>query len=273
MATNDNGVVAVCYGPSIVKARVGKGDTVTIKEETNYPFNGEIRLKINTAGKTKFPISLRIPGWAAIVSVSYRDKSVEGKGGETIRLLEKWSDGDEIVMNVPLMLRYITRYNNSISIIRGPLYFSLRIDKEYKKVKINYDNFSYKGSVDWEIYPKSNWNYGLMIDKEDLMKGNQIIESTIGAYPFADKGDMIWSADSSRYIKWDTDAPVMIKVRGMKIKEWTLINNSAGNTPVSPVKPEGDPEVLTLVPYGSSKLRITEFPVMDISFMTDLVKR
>ena len=39
--------------------------------------------------------------------------------------------------------------------------FSLRIDKEYKSVKINYDNFSYKGSVDWEIDPKSAWNYGL----------------------------------------------------------------------------------------------------------------
>jgi uncharacterized protein len=269
MATNDNGIVAVCYGPSIVKARVGRGDTVIIKEETNYPFNGDIRLKINTTGTIKFPLSLRIPGWAETVRISYRDKSFEVKGGETVRLQEKWRNGDVITINIPLELRSETRYNNSVSIIRGPLYFSLRIDKEYKEVKINYDNFNYKGSVDWEIRPKSPWNYGLIIDKENLITANQVIENLPGTYPFADKGDMIWSADSSRYIKWEADAPVMIKVRGMKIKDWTLVNNSAGNTPLSPVKPEGEPEVLTLVPYGCSRLRITEFPVMDISFMTE----
>jgi uncharacterized protein len=273
MATTDNGIVAVCYGPSIVKARVGKGDSVTINEQTNYPFNGEIRLKIKTARKIKFPLYLRIPGWAETVSISYHDKSIVGTGGETIRLLEKWGNDDEIILNIPLKLRYANRVNNSITLLRGPINLSLRIDKEYKKVKINYDNFSYKGSVDWEIHPKSSWNYGLIIDKGDLMKGNQVIENIPGAYPFADKGDMIWTADSSKYIKWETDAPLMIKVRGMKIKDWILVNNSAGNTPVSPVKPEGDPEVLTLVPYGSTRLRITEFPVMDISFMTDLVKK
>lgn len=272
MATNDNGIVAASYGPSIVKANVGKGNEVTIKEETNYPFNGEIRMKISITGKFKFPIYLRIPGWVETVKISYRNKSVEGKGGVTVRLEEKWSDGDEIIMNIPLKLRYETRYNNSISILRGPLYFSLRIDKEYRKVKIDNDNFSYKGSIDWEIYPKSDWNYGLIIDKENLMRGNQVIENPVALYPFADKDDIVWSADSSAYVKWEIDVPVIIKTRGMKIKEWTMLNNSAGDPPLSPVKPEGDPEEVTLVPYGCTRLRITEFPVMDIIFMTEIVK-
>jgi uncharacterized protein len=273
MATNDNGLIAVCYGPSIVKARVGKGDTVTIREVTDYPFNGDIRFKISSAGKIRFPISLRIPGWAGKAGIKFHNKTVTATGGETLRLNEKWRDGDEIILSIPMRLRYETRFNNSVSIIRGPLYMSLRIEKEYKKVKLNYDNFSYKGSVDWEIYPKSPWNYGLIIDKEDLMRGTLVYENKPGAYPFADRGDMIWSADSSSYVKWEEDAPVMVKLRGMKLKEWTMVNNSAGDTPVSPVSPEGDPEALTLVPYGSAKLRITEFPVMDILFMKDLGNR
>jgi hypothetical protein len=83
---------------------------------------------------------------------------------------------------------------------------------------------------------------------------------------------MIWSADSSKHIKWSMDAPLIVKVRGMKIKEWTTFDNSAAIVPMSPVKPEGDPEGLTLVPYGCTRLRITEFPVMDITFMKDLVQ-
>jgi hypothetical protein len=263
-------LVAISYGPSIVKARVGKGKEVTIREETNYPFNGEIKLRISATGKIRFPVYLRMPGWADYAKVSYLDKSLEGKGGNTLRLEEIWKDGDEIIINIPLKLRYETRYNNAISLLRGPLYFALRIEKEYKNVKINYDNFNYKGSVDWEIHPKSDWNYGLIIDKENLMSGNQVTENPVGLYPFSDKGDMIWSADSSKYIKWNMEAPVIIRARGMKIKQWTMVNNSAGNPPISPVKPDGNPEALTLVPYGCARLRITEFPVMDIVIMTEL---
>jgi hypothetical protein len=170
-----------------------------------------------------------------------------------------------------MKLRYETRYNNAISILRGPLNFALRIDKEYKNTKINYDNFSYKGTVDWEIKPMSDWNIGLVVDKQDLMKGNQLIENPVGKYPFADTGDMIWSTDSSKYVKWTMDAPLVIKARGMKIKEWIMVRNSAGIPPLSPVKPEGEIVSVTLVPYGCTRLRITEFPVMDIVFMTEMI--
>jgi hypothetical protein len=47
-------------------------------------------------------------------------------------------------------------------------------------------------------------------------------------------------------------------------------NNSADIPPLSPVKPEGDSEIITLVPYGCARLRITEFPVMDIVLMEDI---
>jgi hypothetical protein len=148
----------------------------------------------------------------------------------------------------------------------------LRIDKEYKSIKANYDNYSYKGSVDWEINPKSAWNYGLLISRQNLMRGIKVTENPVGAYPFSDRGDMIWSADSGKYFTWKQDAPVLIHARGMKIPGWTLKENSADVPPMSPVKPEGDPEIITLVPYGCARLRITEFPVMDVVLMEDIFK-
>ena len=156
--------------------------------------------------------------------------------------------------------------------MRGPLYFSLRIDKEYKNIKINYDNFGYKGSVDWEILPKSNWNYGLLTDAENIMRGLKITENEIGKYPFADRGDMVWSADSAKYIELTQDPALVITTRGIKIPGWIIKDNSADVPPLSPVKPEGDPEIIKLVPYGCTRLRITEFPVMDVTLMEDLMK-
>jgi hypothetical protein len=272
MATNDNGLVAVAYSPSTVNAKVGKGFEVTIKEITDYPFKGNITLKISTSNPVRFPIYLRVPGWADSVVFSFHRKTETRRAGETVRLAENWKDGDEITFNLPMKLRAEKRFNHSVAVLRGPLYFSLRIDKEYKSVKINYDNFGYKGSVDWEIYPKSAWNYGLMFDKLNPERGIEVVENPVTSYPFADRGDMIWSADSGKYLTWDKEAAVIIKTRGMKIAGWTLKDNSADIPPLSPVRPEGTPEVIELVPYGSAKLRITEFPVIDITQVTDVLR-
>jgi hypothetical protein len=272
MATNDNGLALVAYGPSVVKARVGKGKEVTIAEETNYPFNGNVKLTISTEKAVRFPVDLRIPAWADTVTIAFKNKTIAAKGGSTYKIREKWNNGDQITLEMPMEPRVEKRYNNSLSVLRGPLYFSLRIDKEYKSVKINYDNFSYKGSVDWEITPESSWNYGLLIDRKNVLRGIKQEENPISKYPFSDKGDMIWSADSGKYFPSTQDAPVIIIARGIIIPEWTMKNNSADIPPLSPVKPAGDPEIITLVPYGCARLRITEFPVMDIILMEDMMK-
>ena len=272
MATNDNGLVAVAYSPSTVSAKVDKGYDVTIREITDYPFKDNITLKISTSKPVRFPIYLRVPGWADSVVFSFHRKTETRRAGETVRLFENWKNGDEITFNLPMKIRAERRFNNSVAVRRGPLYFSLRIDKEYKSVKINYDNFGYKGSVDWEIYPKSPWNYGLMFDKMNPERGIEVVENPVTSYPFADRGDMIWSADSGKYLTWDKEAAVIIKTRGMKIAGWTMKNNSADIPPLSPVRPEGTPEVIELVPYGSAKLRITEFPVIDLTQVTDVLR-
>jgi hypothetical protein len=272
MATNDNGLAAVAYGPSKVTAKVGNREEVTILEETDYPFNGLIRFSFVSEKPVRFSLYLRIPGWAENAAITYKGKTITEKGGSNVRLYARWDPGDVIAMEIPMNIRLEKRYNNSLSVLRGPLYFSLRIDKEYRDVVINYDNFSYKGSVDWEIHPGSPWNYGLMIDSNDLTRGVELAENEVNRYPFADRGDMIWSADSAKYIPWDRDAPVVITTRGMKIPGWTLKDNSADTPPLSPVRPEGATEVIQLVPYGCARLRITEFPVIDLTQMVDAIR-
>jgi hypothetical protein len=112
-----------------------------------------------------------------------------------------------------------------------------------------------------------------MIDNNKLLRGFDVVENPVARLPFADKGDMVWSADSGKYITWENDPPVIIKTRGIRIPGWTLRNNSADLPPVSPVNPEGYPEVIQLVPYGNAKLRITEFPVMDITRIVDVIRQ
>jgi hypothetical protein len=57
-------------------------------------------------------------------------------------------------------------------------------------------------------------------------------------------------------------APVVLRVKGRLIPEWHLAANSAADPPSSPVLSHQPEELLELIPYGCTRLRITEFPVV-----------
>jgi len=67
METGDGGLAAIAYGPSEVSTLVAGGIPVTVAETTEYPFRESVSLRVETSQPTKFPLVLRIPGWAAVL--------------------------------------------------------------------------------------------------------------------------------------------------------------------------------------------------------------
>ncbi|HGY56732.1 MAG TPA: hypothetical protein ENK44_13585 [Caldithrix abyssi] len=263
MATHDNGLAAVTLGPSVVTAKVGDGATVTIKEETEYPFDGKIRFKIETDKAVAFPLYVRIPDWAKDVKITIGDETVPAKAGQFVKLERKWQNGNAVEILLPMKLRSEKRYRGAVSILRGPLYFALRIGKKYNKIKIKSRNtysIDYMGSVDWEIRPTSAWNYGLVIDPDRLEKNLRIRRNPIRSLPFADAGEMVYDEEKNKYVKWPYEAPVVIEAPAVELNGWNIVRNSAGEVPQSPIEADGKRTMVTLVPYGSTRLRISEFP-------------
>jgi len=245
MATHDQGLAAVTYGPNQVKAKVADGVEVTILQETDYPFDGTVQFEIVLPRPTAFPVYFRIPGWAAGTTIRVGEETVRPKAGAFAAVKRTWKSGDIVKLDLPMRLRTETRYNNSVSILRGPLYFSLKIGERYEKIKGHHQTLP---AADWAIYPTTPWNYGLILDRENPEKSIAVVRKEIGKVPFAQEG-----------------APVILKVKGRAILDWKLVNNSAGDPPVSPVKSEEAVTDLELIPYGSTRLRITEFPLIDTS--------
>ena len=255
--TPDGGLAALIYSPSEVLAKVNGGAQVRIVEETSYPMDGSIMLIINIDGKEsgiQFPLRLRIPSWAKEASVSVNGKKISNISNGTIATINrKWNDGDRVELNFPMQVCFQEWYERSVSVERGPLVYALKIKEDWKK-KTFEDRDSIYGKDYWEVYPKSKWNYGLL--STSIKDPAESFEVEVNKRKL--DSDWYWNQES---------APIIIKVKAKEIPSWMLYDHMAGPIPYGnmtygPHTKDMKPEYITLIPYGCTTLRISEFPVI-----------
>lgn len=245
MATSDNGLAAIVYSESAVKAKVGNGQTVTIKETTKYPFGEKIQLTIDAAKPARFPLYLRVPVWCASpkVSVNGTALKVGAKGPSLIRIERNWTKGDKVVLTLPMPITFTrwTENKNSVSVNRGPLTYSLKIRERYER-----DG----GSERWpafSVYPDSPWNYGLL---ESSLKPKDV---KVVNRP--------WPKDNQPF-RWDA-SPIELRLAARRIDAWTTDHQDLANVlQPSPAKSNAPTETIELIPMGCARLRISSFPTV-----------
>ncbi len=248
-ATHDNGLSAVIYAPSEVTAEVGEGTKVTVSEITHYPFDENIEFVISTPEKVDFPLYLRIPGWCrkAELEINGKAREVISNPGSFLCVNRKWRNGDKVnlklVMNVSIT--HWTKNLDCVSINRGPLTYSLKIGEKYVR----------HGGTDkwpaWEIYPTSDWNYGILLKDGVPAEGVEVTEQP-------------WPEDDQPFKA--ASAPIEIKLKARKIPEWQLDElGLVGEIQQSPARTDQPVETVILIPMGCARLRISAFP----SVLTD----
>ena len=238
MRTPGGGLAAAAYGPSRVETAID-GVRVSIEEETDYPFGSEIVFEVRCDETRAFPLVLRIPGWAEGATVQVGgDEPLKAAPGSMHAIERRWKR-DRVVLTLPQRLRTSRGYNGSVRVHRGPLTFALRIESEWKQVG------GTRPAVDYEVYPRSPWNYGLAIDPENP-EGTLAVEERSVRMP-------CFSEDR---------APVEITAPAARLPQWGMEHAMAAPPPESPAEHAGPVESVTLIPYGAAKLRITEFPLV-----------
>ena len=241
MATPEDGLAAIAYGPCVVKAQVGDGSTISIEEETEYPFRDTICFTIQCDHPTAFPLKLRIPAWTerATVQVGHGPIEKHLKPGTWYTLNRTWQNGDTITLTLPQHVRLERRFHNSVSILRGPLVYGLRIGERFEQIGGEAPH------CDYAVHATMPWNYGLVIDEHTHSSGLAVREQPLGDIPFAPDA-----------------APIVITAPAKQIPQWQMEENSAGTLPQSPVQTNTPIETVELIPYGCTSLRIGEFPAV-----------
>ena len=240
MGTADNGIAAIVYSPSDVRTVLG-GVPVHIAEETKYPFEQMVTIRVDPLKPVTFPLRLRIPGWTSNVivrvdGVAQRDV----QPGTFLTLNREWLPGDRVQLDMPMPVIMSRGYHNSAVISRGPLVYSLEIGEKWKAIRVN------GKASDWEVSPTTPWNYALDISESNPQSSFTLVMKPMGDQPFSPEG-----------------TPLAMEAQGVQLSEWKLVDNSAGPLPESPVKRHGRATPVRLIPYGAAKLRITEFPVVE----------
>jgi hypothetical protein len=244
MATQDNGLACVLYGPGAVTATVGKGIEVTVTQTMAYPFADAVEFAITSARDVEFPFLLRIPGWCRKPALSINGTSLvlDTNPLGWIQLERTWRNGDIVHLELPpaVNVKVWKKNNNALSVYRGPLIYSLKIGERWQNCG---------GTSEWpafEVYPTTPWNYGISVDPENPSSSFEVIKSKgpLAAQPFTPE-----------------NAPIEIRVKGKRIPQWTLERNGLiGELQGSPVFSDQPFETITLIPMGCARLRVSAFP-------------
>jgi len=131
VSTAADGIALNLYGGISTTVETA-GTRVALRETSDYPWSGDIRIEIDPETPAAFDLKVRIPGWCKKAKLSLNGKEVAGKpvnGYVTIH--RSWSKGDriELKLDMPAERLYahpgVIMDAGRVALKRGPLVYCI----------------------------------------------------------------------------------------------------------------------------------------------------
>ena len=128
---NSEGVAVHLYVAGEVTAH--GGDTVvTIKQETRYPWDGDVAITVELGSTAEFDLRLRIPGWCNDAKLEINGSPVEHQTERGYALLHRvWQAGDTVALRMAMPVeriysdRRVRSSTGKVALGRGPIIYCL----------------------------------------------------------------------------------------------------------------------------------------------------
>jgi hypothetical protein len=143
---NDQGVWVNLFIGSNTTLKVGKSE-VPLSLETNYPWEGNVKLTVQPKSKAKFAMHVRIPGWAQgqvvpgdlyvfedktpaafIINVNGKPATYKMDKGYAV-IDREWKKGDVVELNIPMEVKRVKsrpelkQDEERVALQRGPIVY------------------------------------------------------------------------------------------------------------------------------------------------------
>ena len=132
-AQSDDEAVVHLYVQSAAQFRLA-GQHVTLRQETNYPWDGSVCLRVGVRAPASFGLRLRLPAWCHAPSVMVNgevfDLAEQVEGGYA-HISRTWQDGDTVTLELPMPIERIYAHPDvradvgSVALQRGPITYCL----------------------------------------------------------------------------------------------------------------------------------------------------
>ncbi|UOQ96731.1 glycoside hydrolase family 127 protein [Hymenobacter sp. 5317J-9] len=132
-STSDKGLWVNLYGGSTLNTKLKNGAPLKLRQETNYPWDGAVKLTLDQAPKKAFSVFLRVPGWCEGATVLVNGKPVAATltPGSYAEINRQWKAGDRVELSLPMPAQLVEanplveETRNQVAVKRGPIVYCL----------------------------------------------------------------------------------------------------------------------------------------------------
>ncbi len=198
-------VLVNLYAAGEAKLKLDDGSTLKLTQQTEYPWNGRIRLVVDPAQTSDFSLNLRIPGWAAggpVPGDLYRfaesgvaaiNLTVNGAKADAtpaaegyVHLQRTWKTGDVVELELPMPVRRVLSNEKveanlgRVALMRGPIVYCVEAADQ---PDVNLTRLALRRDAELTAKHRSDLLGGLtVLEGEALADGKDAIRMTAIPY-------------------------------------------------------------------------------------------
>ena len=141
---SDDAVWVHLYGGSVLDTALGRGERFSLIQETDYPWDGRVRVTVRAAPSRPFALMLRVPGWAKGVTLAVNGAPLTAspEPGGYAPVKRTWAAGDVIELHLPMRPSLLQAHplveeaRNQVAVLRGPVVYCLESSDLGKSVTV-----------------------------------------------------------------------------------------------------------------------------------------
>lgn len=125
-----DGLAVNLYGQSTARIDLGGGRDVTVKQESDYPTSGLVRIAVTPSEEMEFALKLRIPGWCSKASVTINAEAASevSPGVSFHEIRRTWRSGDSVTLDMDMPWRLVRGRKSQegrAALMRGPVLYCI----------------------------------------------------------------------------------------------------------------------------------------------------